>query len=315
MKLSATTIILLIILGIIVVALLFAWIRPYTIKYDTTLAITGGLGSGKTLTATKIALNLWKRRHLRWRIREWWVKLVNKIRIKANGKRESWNIQHPNRKQKKIKDLLLRDEEPLLYSNIPLLIRKRYKGKKLYATKLTKEMLLLKERIHEGSITLIDELPQLVNQFNWNIKEVQDNVNEFITFYRHYIGSHFIVTAQSIDDIVVQIRRKLNSYYWLYDFHKIFFIFYKVRICNLMTSDLITNISTTFLEDNTKWKYGCLLPRRYQSRCYKHRYDKVVEGNKAKFKKLYTRKVIRFGNYESPLDPKSSKEKGGYHIE
>lgn len=315
MKLSATTIVLLVILAIIVVALLFAWIRPYTIKYDTTLAITGGLGSGKTLTATKIAINLWKRRHIRWRIREWWTKHFNKWRTKTNERKDKWNKEHPNKKQKRIKDLLLHDEEPLLYSNIPLLIKKKLKGQKIYATKLTKEMLLLKERIHEGSITLIDELPQLVNQFNWNIKEVQDNVNEFITFYRHYIGAHFIVTAQSIDDIVVQIRRKLNSYYWLYDFHKFLFIFYKVRICNLMTSDLITNISTTFVEDNTKWKYGCLLPRRYQSRCYKHRYDKVANGKNTKFKKLYTRKIIRFGNYESPLDPKTNKEKGTNHIE
>lgn len=315
MKLSATTIVLLIILGIIVVALLFAWIRPYTIRYDTTLAITGGLGVGKTLKATKVGLNLWKRKHFRWHVREWWLKYFNKWRSKANHRREKWNIEHPNRKQKKIKSLMLHDEEPLLYSNIPILLKKRYKGKKLYSQKLTKEMLLCKERQHEYSITLIDELPQLVNQFNWNIEEVQNNLNEYITFYRHYIGGHLIVTAQSIDDIVVQIRRKLNSYYWLYDFHKIFFIFYKVRVCNLQTSDLITNVSTTFIEDNTKWNYGCLLPRRYQSRCYKHRYDKVPEGKNKQFKKLFTRIILRFSKYQSPLDPNTDKEKGNYHIE
>ena len=35
--------------------ILFFIIKPYTIKYDTTLAFTGGLGSGKTLNATKTA--------------------------------------------------------------------------------------------------------------------------------------------------------------------------------------------------------------------------------------------------------------------
>lgn len=105
MKLSGTTIVLLIILGIIVVALLFAWIRPYTIKYDTTLHITGGLGTGKTLNATKIALNLWKRRHIRWKLNTAWVKFFNKIRTKVNQKKEKWNLEHTNKKQKKNKKL------------------------------------------------------------------------------------------------------------------------------------------------------------------------------------------------------------------
>lgn len=317
MKLSGTTIILLIILGIIVVALLFAWIRPYTIKYDTTLHITGGLGTGKTLNATKIALNLWKRRHIRWRLNCVWVKFFNKIRSKVNESKEKWNAAHTNKKQRKIKDLLIKQEEPLLYSNIPMMIKKHWKNpktkkwQKRFSTKLTKEHLLLQLHINEYSVVFIDELPQLVNQFNWNIEEVKNNLNEFITFFRHYIGGNWISTSQAIDDVVKQIRTKLNSYYWLFDFHKIFWLFYKVRITNMMATDLVNNVSVGFIEENTRWKYGCFLPKRYQSRCYKHRYDSVTNKQNTRWNKLFTRDVIRFSDYESPLDTK----KGDWHGE
>lgn len=309
---SGTTIVILIILGIILFAIIWAWLKPYTIKYDTTLAITGGLGSGKTLTASKIARTLWKKAHIRWRIKKWFDKKHNQIAKWHNENlHKKWLKKTKEGKKCKGKEWEIRkyQEEPKCYTNFPLLLNKR---KNMWALRLTKEMLMLQERINEGSIVLIDELPQLVNQFNWNIQDVQNNVNEFITFYRHYIGYHFIVTAQSIDDIVVQIRRKLNTYYWLYDFHKFLFIFYKVRICSLMTSDLITNVSTTFIEDNTKWKYGCLLPRRYSSRCYKHRYDKVTDKNEMKWKNFYTKNIIRFSKYDSPLDPEQDK---GWHKE
>lgn len=301
---NGATIVLLIILGIIIVALIYAWIRPYTIKYDTTLHITGGLGTGKTKNAVEIARNLWHRVWIRWKIHDWYIGLINKHRKKVNPKKIEYNKTH--KKQKKIKEIIEQEEEPRLYSNIPILLKKRRKGN-IYSTKLTKEMLLLKERINQHSVVVIDELPQLVNQFNWNIEEVKNNLNEFITFFRHYVGGYWISTSQAIDDVVKQIRTKLNQYYWLFDFHKFLFIFYKVRITNMMASDLVTNVSTNFIETNTRWKYGCFLPKRYETRCYKHRYDQVETTHNVAWKKLFTKKVIRFSNYESPLDDKKDK--------
>ncbi|MDY4823475.1 MAG: zonular occludens toxin domain-containing protein [Candidatus Onthovivens sp.] len=285
---------LIIILGSIAVALAVLWfvIKPYTIKYDTTLAFTGGLGSGKTLNATKTAVVLWKKTKLKIKVLNFKSRIINKIKNKINKKRI--------KKGKEPLQLNKIYDIPCIYSNYPIKIDKK---RNIWSRKLKKEHLLLQERITEYSIVVIDELPQLINQFNWNIKEVQNNVNEFITFFRHYIGGYFIITAQSIDDIVAQIRRKLNTYFWLFDFHKLF-IFYKVRICSLQTSDMITSTTSTFIEDNTKWKYGIIWHKYYDSRCYSKRYDKVITENNKRFKKFKTNEVFRFSDYISPLDDK-----------
>ena len=283
---------------LIIIAIICFWhfgIKPYYTKYETTQCYTGGLGQGKTLNAVKDCVSYIKRAQ-------------RKVKI------HNWIIRFRNRHFRKNKEDLLEQEIPQLYSNIPILLKKGRRGKKdIYCYKLTKEHLLLKNsnyRIEDGSCVFIDELPQFVNQFNWNIKEVQDNINEFITFYRHYIGGIFVFTAQSIDDVVVQIRRKMNTYYQLFGFQKILWIFYRCQIANLPTSDNITTVSTTFVEENTKWKYGLLIPKRYNSRCYAPRYDKITDSTHKRYIKDTTKKIIRAGNYVSPLDPEETKPCG-----
>lgn len=277
---------------LIIIAVIVIWkfvIKPYYTRYDTTQCYTGGLGQGKTLNAVKDAVAYIKRAQFRTKIHNSFVKFVNKY-------------------FRKNKEDLPLDEMPQLYSNIPILLKKGRFGKPdVYCYKLTKDHLLLKDsnyRIETGSCVFIDELPQFVNQFNWNIKEVQDNINEFITFYRHYIGGIFVFTAQSIDDVVVQIRRKMNTYYQLFGFQRILWIFYRCQIANLPTSDNITTVSTTFMEENTKWKYGLLIPKRYNSRCYQHRYDKIDTPTHNSYKQDTTNRIMRAGTYISPLDPK-----------
>ena len=48
---------------------------------------------------------------------------------------------------------------------------------------------------------MIDEFPQFISQFEWDIDIVQKNANEFITYFRHYIGGNLILNAQSEDEI------------------------------------------------------------------------------------------------------------------
>lgn len=289
--------IILIILIIVAVIVFISFFKPYIVKYDTTLAFTGGLGTGKTLNAVKTAVVLWKKtRFIIW--------FKNKIIMTKNKINARHNIKVLKTKKGKLKPIQALLPKPWIYSNIPICMNKR---KNLWSRHLTKEHLMLKERITEYSIVVIDELPQMINQFNWNIKDVQNNVNEFITFFRQYINGYFIVTAQSIDDVVAQIRRKLNTYYWLFDFQKFLWIFYKVRICSLQTSDLVTSTTTTFIEDNTAWKYGIIWHKYYDSRCFSERYDEVIKENNKRYKRYKTNKIIRFSDYESPLDRKEQK--------
>ena len=158
-------------------------------------------------------------------------------------------------------------------------------------------------------------MPQFINQFNWNQELIQKNVNEFITFFRHYIGGYLLVNAQAIDDIVVQIRRKLNQATWCYDFHAWPFpflkLFYTNRMCDMQLSDQVQTMSTTYIEDNTKLHFGLFPPRKtYDTRCYSPRYKNVLvkDGKHPRYKSLKTTKVLRLVPYESPLDDTTTEE-------
>ena len=53
---------------IVAIALLVFWVKPYFIRYDTVIAYTGGLGSGKSLMSVKMAIKLLRknRRKVKW---------------------------------------------------------------------------------------------------------------------------------------------------------------------------------------------------------------------------------------------------------
>lgn len=293
--------IILIVIGIAALFFVYKVLKPYFIKYDSTLFLTGGLGSGKTLTAVKTAIVNIRKQKNKW----FWQKLlVEKIK---NPIRKLKN-KHRAKKGKEIKELYKIPEEPELYSNIPIYYTRHIFGHKKYSyRKLDILHLTLLKRLNEHSIVLIDELPQLVNQFNWNEKLVQNNINEFITFFRQYYDGLLIITAQSTSDIVAQIRRKGNEATWLYNFKKHFFgIFYSVQACDMMLSDEISTTSNTFIEDNTKKIYGIFPPKgTYSTRAYKNRvenfYIKPIKEKTPK-KSLYTNEIIRVRQYDSPLD-------------
>lgn len=82
---------------IAVVLILIWWIKPYIIHYDTVISFTGGLGSGKSLISTQMAVRLLKKN--RWKVR------FN-------------NWKHPFNKAKQI-------AKPVLYSSIPLRVSRK----------------------------------------------------------------------------------------------------------------------------------------------------------------------------------------------
>lgn len=294
---------LVIILSAIGAFILYKILKPYLIKHDTTITIVGGLGSGKSLTSVKKAVILLrKQRFFKWKIYNKWSKFINKCFILPHNRR--CNKVGNNSKKWEIRKYR---NKPMLYSNIPIHFKTSiFSKKREWAEKLEESHILLLKRITEYSVVLIDELPQFVNQFNWNEELVQHNLNEFITFFRHYIGGYFIVNAQSINDIVVQIRRKLNQAIWCFDFKKhLFGLFYTIRMCDVMISDSMETISTSFIEDNTKLHFGLFPPRKtYDTRCYSIRYNNVLvnELMREKWQHLKTEKVLRMEYYISPLD-------------
>lgn len=304
-----------ILLAIVIALILFLWLRPYFIKYNTTLCFTGEMGAGKTYKAVDTAVKQYKKNLFSIKFHNLIRKLLNKV-IKHHNKKITFKASNPKRKHigKIWKERELQ-QLPRLISNIPI----RIKGGKheLWSNVLTKEMLILtKDKIHalekipEYSIIVIDELPQLVDQFNWDLEEVQNNLNEFITFLRHYINGLLIITAQSIDQVVKPIRQKMNTFYWLSNWRKFLFFFYKVDVCQFISSELVANVNTGFIEDNTKTNYGILHKHRYDSRCYSERYTQQPDYKQFKrWSKYKTKRIIRFDDYNSPLDPPKNKAK------
>lgn len=278
--------------GVALAILLYKLIKPYFIKYDTTLLFTGGLGSGKSLSSVKTALTLYKRSIMQWRWKTFKTKLFNRFR-----------------KDEKKQPL---PDKPLLISNVPVCLRSKTKKRKaVYSCSLTKEILTLRARIPEKSVVLIDELPLLVNQFNWSEKEVKSNLNEFIALFRHYVGGYLIVNGQAESEIVKQIRAKLNSGYWCFHFQKLF-IFYRYKVIHYMVSENMQSSTTDFLDDNVKFTYGILPLRKiYDSRYMSERYKRVpVKYEPQHFNGLKRSDLLTFNADKSILDWEDKKTNG-----
>ena len=225
--------------------------------YDTVVAFTGGLGSGKSFLSVKTALKLLKRkrREVRWH-----------------------NFWH---KQKK--------PRPLLYSSIPIKI-----SRKENSTLLTGEHLTLQQHLVLNSVVLLDEVGGFCSQFDYRVDN-SEMFEEFVRFFRHYVQGYLVVNDQCSENIVLQVRRRLNTVYNLMCFRKRFFgLFYTVKVRNISVSEEIKTIEEENTEDNMRTLLG-LMPwtRHYDTHCYSERYNYVPIEKDVEHVKMKTNKIIR----------------------
>lgn len=315
---NGITLAILIIMGIILLIILWKLLKPYFIKYDSTLCFVGGLGSGKSISSVKQAIICIRKQRIKYYyIANFKRAIANRVRKIINYFHKKYNLKHAKdknfKKFKKIYEIKKYNRKPLVYCNIPMHYKKHLFGHdREWSVTLKASHILCLEEIIEYSVVVIDELPQFINQFNWNQELIQKNVNEFITYFRHYIGGYLIVNAQSIDDVVVQIRRKLNQATWCFDFHKWAWpipLFYTIRMCDMILSDQVQTMSTTYIEDNTRLHFGLFPARKtYDTRCYSERYKNIYKEYKEepRYEKLKINKVLRLVKYISPLDDKTT---------
>lgn len=324
---NSTLVLIIIILGVVLAFILYKIFKPYIIRHDTTLLFTGGLGSGKSLSSVKQAIVLIRKNrflhykmhnHFKVKRKNWYLRIFNHFRKRNNEK--WWNkleckkidLQTYKKHFKQLHVLAEKRKLPQLYSNIPVHFKKHiFSPKREWAQELTEAQLLCLEKQREYSVVLIDELPQFINQFNWNEELIQKNVNEYITFFRHYVGGYLIVNAQAVDDVVCQIRRKLNQATWCFNFKKhLFGLFYTIEMCDIMMSDQVSTMTTTFIEDNTRKCYGLFPPKNtYNTRCYSERYKNcIIDYQNKRHKNVKTNKVLRLIPYISPLDDNTTEQ-------
>ena len=255
---------------ILVVVCVIAW-KSYIRKYDTVVAYTGGLGSGKSMLSTETAIKLLRR---------------NRRKVARH------NFRHPRHKKPK----------PLLYSNIPIRV-----SKKEWSQLLTADHLLLRDRIREKSVVYIDEVGSFANQFQFKDTNIQ-TFDEFVRFFRHYTkGGYLVVNDQCSENIVLQIRRRINTVFNLMHFRAWFGLFYTVRCRNMSVSEEIKTIEEQNTEDNTKLVFGFLQPKwRYDTWCYSERYNSVPTVSEKTHTALKTNTVLRLP--KKALEPRITDE-------
>lgn len=231
--------------------------RSLKVKKNVLIAFTGQMGSGKTFHAVKYAIKEYKRRRI--------LQLLK----------------------------IIKTDKPIqLYSNIPIKIRRELRlfskviVKEKWSTVLEREHLLMQKPLNEYSVILIDEVSTFASQWDYNNPNCQVTFAHFLRFCRHYIDPAIYITAQSIDEILVDIRRKMSVAYHLDNMRRVMLFFYKVDITEIKLTEEIKNIEGLGLTKN-KYFFGVLPFKylkqfnkiffpfyypKYDSRCYSDNY-------------------------------------------
>lgn len=259
---------------------------------DTITCFTGGVGSGKSFCATKAASSEYTRALIVYAVRKPFLRL-----FKAKP-----------------------DQLPIFLSNIPVYLKKRQRlllwitgnGKQLYSWKLTPDHLMLKAKIPEQSVILIDEFSATLTQFDFRSPNV-DILDEFFRLCRHYFNGRIIICDQCSENIVLQVRRRFNLVHNTIRTRSFPFgcskIFGKFNLLSLVSYRLIyiseeikdvgkadeKGSETESVQIGIRWAFY-LLPffrKLYETRAYKHRYDSVPECAPEPYQKSYTNAIVK----------------------
>ena len=280
---------------IIVLFIFLKVIKSYArISYNQVLGIFGGVKSGKTLLAVKTALKQFKISQKYWQRKKRKVVYYNVL------------ITLLNKFKKKKLTLKQIPLTPQFYSNIPIRVNKKY-GMSL---KVSKEILLLKEKLPNGSIMLLDEFGTIASQYGYTEEQIRTDISEFVRFYGHYTKQKglLIVIDQSTDRILKEVRVSLGAIYETSEFTKFGFIG-KQKIIKYQNT-----IQTEYAvqKEQIKNRYYLLLKKNYDPYCYSERvnnlnYTKAIDSNE----NLKENELLRLDNLKSSLDKKLLKDKKG----
>lgn len=280
--------VLLIIIIIVIVFILFLFRRSKKFYFDNVVMLNGSIGSGKTSTGVKIAFNSINKAHSIWWRKKYIYSKIFKFKYSPMA----------------LKEL---DEEPLLYSNIPL--------KHKYYTPLTTDILQRSSRCHYKSVIFIDESSLLATSLDYKDKELSESLTLFLKLvrhslhgsYRNLLGSYpnLIITTQSKNDNHFAFDRTLNQV--LYIFKSISIPFFKVVWARDLL--LIDSVLNNF-DDDIKQSFSIrwfLVPKsifkRYNSYCYSFLSDDFTcIGSPKVVKNLYKRfEIPTFHNWREIL--------------
>jgi predicted pyridoxine 5'-phosphate oxidase superfamily flavin-nucleotide-binding protein len=241
------------------IIVVWAFVSQKRLGMETVVALTGAPGSGKSKTGVTKSVKAYRKRLWLWKL-----------------------------------GLLGKVPKPLFYSNIPILYKEPicfglFRRPK-WAVTLTYEHLTLQDRLVEYSVIFIDELGQFADQYAYDNPFVMQYLQKFIRFIRHYIDGYLVVTDQSSSNIVVAIRRRINTIYNLSKFRRFMIFWYKVNVDEVViTEDMMTVKDSDKATQEQQYFMGHLhfkwlkmidisrlfMMKHYDSRCYLPLFDDV----------------------------------------
>lgn len=234
-----------IIIALIIIAIV-VYCKSKKLPMDSVVMINGGVGSGKTSTAVYLAIKSYKKECRAWKFRRFvYYKLHIKLRYFKTF-----------------------DEEPLLYSNIPL--------KNVKYVPFTNDLILREKRFNYKSVILLSESSLIANSMSYKDNYINDKLTLFIKLIRHELKGTYknvpniIVETQSIQDNHYSFDRCITQSLFLTKKINVpFFRFVKARELTL-----IPNLVNTLDEDversgSFRW---IIIPKsifkKYDSYCY-----------------------------------------------
>ena len=195
-------------------------------KIPCVALVTGGVKSGKSTLSVYMAIQTYNRVHRRWKIRVFFQKLLHRPF----------------------------DEEPLLYSNIPLAVP---------YVPITLELLQRKVRPRYGSVAYVNEASLLADQM---LSLKKDDTNERLTLFNKLfghetIGGVLIYDTQCVADVHYAVRRSLSSYIYVHHLEKRipFFLIAQVREERYSDDRGVINAYNEDVEESLK---KVLIPKR-----------------------------------------------------
>lgn len=149
-------------------------------KVGSMCMVTGGVKTGKSTFSVALVMREYKHRYRRWKFRKFFQKLFKKVI----------------------------EEEPLIYSNVPLSVP---------YVPLNEDLILRKKRFAYGSIIYVCEASLMAD--SQMVKDLE--LNERLLLFNKLIGHELqggciIYDTQSIADVHYSIKRCLSEYFYIH---------------------------------------------------------------------------------------------------
>lgn len=145
-----------------------------TLWAETIVLTTGAVKTGKSLNTVAGAIKEHKKRHMIWSIKKFFG---------------------------------IKEEEPLLYSNIPL----KYNYVALSVVHILREC-----RFNYKSVVLLDEFALIADSQDWRCNEKNEKLLKFFKLFGHETkGGKIFINTQSIEDCHYAVKRCISRYYYI----------------------------------------------------------------------------------------------------